>query len=167
MSRCPDCGAENLPGEEDCASCRTPIAGLDPPRSKPGGPMRRRILEGTVRDLKPRDAMALGPDKTVAEAVTLMRGRKTGCILVTDGKGLAGIFTERDLLRKVAGLKDPSKVRLSDVMQTEVQTLAEDEALAHAFHHMAVKGYHHLPVVRKDGGYGIVSSRDLLRYLCK
>lgn len=165
--KCPDCGHENLPGEETCEACHTDLSQLALPEAKANKEVRQKILEGTVSQLKPRAAVTLTPDRPVAEAVRLMRERKMGCVVVTQDGQLKGVFTERDLLNKVAGLKDPARTAVAEVMNTELHPLSASDTIAFAFHDMAVKGYRHIPVHMKDGSLGVISSRDLLRYLCQ
>ncbi|MBI4387358.1 MAG: CBS domain-containing protein [Elusimicrobia bacterium] len=164
--KCPDCGHENLAGEEACEACHTPLASLSIPNASRGKD-QRRILEGTVEDLHSHDALMLDPDRSVADAVRLMRGNKMGCVLVASHGDLCGIFTERDLLSQVAGLEKPEKTRLAEVMRANPQCLKEDDAVALAFHAMAVNGHRHVPIRRRDGTLGVISSRDLLDYLCR
>lgn len=164
--RCPDCGTENLSGAEDCSSCGSPLSALSAPRPDPKAPMQVRILEGTIASLKPHPAVTVPADATVARVVGLMREKKMGCVLVLKGKDLAGIFTERDLVVEVAGRLDPAETRVSAVMHKDPLTLREDEPVAYAFHSMALHSNRHIPVRFLDGSLGIVSSRDLLHYLC-
>lgn len=161
-ARCPDCGHENIAGEELCEACHT---FLSPPTPKDA--VARRILKGRVSDLEPAPAPCLQADASVADAVRLMREKRKGCVLVTRGRELASIFTERDLLLRVAGLKDPERLKLSEAMKPEPRCLRHDDTVAFAFHHMAVNGFRHVPVRLADGSLGVVSSRDLLRYLCR
>ena len=163
--RCPDCGQENIAGEEICQSCDAPLADLAMPRAKGG--VQTKIIEGTIADVNPHVAIAVAGTSTVADAIKLMRSGKMGCVLVMQEGALAGIFTERDLLMKIAGLKDPAQVRLADVMNHDPQCLSDTDSIAFAFHNMALKGYRHIPISRADGSLGIISSRDLLRYLCR
>ncbi|MCX5788996.1 MAG: CBS domain-containing protein [Elusimicrobia bacterium] len=161
---CPDCGHANLPGEEDCSACHAPISVLSTPQPKQG--MQAKILEGTVADLAPRPATIVGKDATVADAVKLMREQRSGCVLVTNGRALAGIFTERDLLLGSGPARDPSKTRLADLMRKDPDFLREDQPVAFAFNKMTAHGQHHVPVQRPNGSWALVSARDLLRYLC-
>lgn len=162
--KCPDCGAENLPGDEECGACRAPLASLALPQAKGAN---KKILEGTIAQLKPQLAISIPHTLTVAETIKLMRERKMGCVLVNNGGKLAGIFTERDVLMKIAGLKDPAKVKIADVMKGDPQCLTDEDSISFAFHNMAVNNYRHIPIKRKDGSLGIISSRDLLRFLCQ
>lgn len=165
--RCPDCGSENMAGEEACQACGTPLSSSAQLRTKAHGPAERRVLEGTLRDLSPVSAVSVPAERPAADAVELMREHKTGCVLVTREGRLAGIFTERDLLLCVAGLRDPRRTPVGEVMKPDPQCLSEDDTIAYAFHNMALMGHRHIPVTRKDRSYGIISSRDLLRYLCR
>src|SRR3954447_19304642 len=100
---CPFCGTVNLPGNDTCANCQEDLAGLDLPH--PGSPVERSLMEDRVRVLREQIPVTLPPEATVAEALERMLAANTGAVLVVaaDGK-LAGILTERDLLKKVAGL---------------------------------------------------------------
>ena len=165
--KCPDCGFENIAGEEVCESCSASLSSLALPEAKAKQGVQRKILEGSIADLGVHDAVVVSPQATVAEAVRLMREKKMGCVLVGDARSLLGICTERDLLMEVAGLQEPEKLRLSSVMTRDPQYLRDDHPIAFAFHNMALRNYRHIPILRANGTFGIVSSRDLLRYLCR
>lgn len=163
MTRCPDCGAENIPGTEDCESCRAPLAPLSYPQ--PRGDLSKKILEGTLAGLRPREAVSVPPSATVAQAARRMREGGLGSALVVEDGRIAGILSERDLVLSVAGLRDPDQVRVSEVMRADPVCLKEDDPVGFAFHHMTVGGYRHLPVQLDRGAIGMISARDLLRYL--
>lgn len=105
------------------------------------------------------------PDMTVRTAVKAMSERNIGAILLVGPSGqLSGIFTERDVLKKVvaAGL-DPDKTTLSSVMTSKVITLTPDHYLTHALHLMHQGNFRHVPIVDAQGKpVGVVSSRDAL-----
>lgn len=161
--KCPDCHKENIPGEDLCSGCAHPLPA--PVRRAPSGDIAQRVRQGTVSDLMPRPAVSIPPDATAAEAARMMREEKVGCVLIATAGGVVGILTERDLLRDVAGLKEPSSVKVSEIMHARPEMLRADEPVTHAFHQMAVGGYRHMPVISEDGAVGMISSRDLLRYL--
>jgi len=163
--KCPDCGHENLAGEEACEACDAPLADLGPqPKSRD----QKKILEGKISELKPRKAITLGPKDSVKDAVLRMRKEQMGCALITEGSRVTGIFSERDLMLKVAGSKDPARIRLDEAMRpVSSQSLREDDPVAFAFHRMALDSRRHVPIRLRDGSLGIISSRDLLRYLCQ
>lgn len=163
MPQCPSCGAVNIAGESECQSCGTSLLASEAGAPKKG--MEKRILEGVVSDLKPREAWSVPPSQRVKDAVDLMRSKKGGCVLVLEKGELQGVFSERELL-----LLDPSisdQTPISEVMWEETPCLLPSDWVADAFHQMAVSGHRHLPVNLGDGKYGVVSSRDLLGYLCR
>lgn len=108
-------------------------------------------------------AVTDSPGDTVAEASAKMRQQQTGSLLVMEGDELAGIFTERDVLRIVAEGQDPKHVSLRDAMTTDVVTIPPDTVLREAAEIMFQNWFRHLPV-RTEGGevVGIISLRDLL-----
>jgi len=162
---CPACGKDNLPGAEECESCQEPLSRLSAPQATRG--IQKRILEGKLSELKPRGAISVAEKDFVRGAVETMRRNKVGCVLVMEGGRLKGILTERDILYKVAPRPDGLELKASEVMVSRPETLGEEDNIAVAFHKMAVGGYRHLPVLMKDGSYGILSARDLLSYLCR
>lgn len=104
----------------------------------------------------------LSPEDTVIDAVTLMRDRRIGAILVTNDQALVGIITERDIVfRVVAATRDPETTRIAEVMTTDPDAVAPGADVMTALERMQSGGYRHLPVV--DGGalVGIVSIRDI------
>ena len=79
-----------------------------------------------------------------------------------DGELLAGILTERDVLRAVArGIRDDAVVR--DWMTTDPDTIEPDETIEHAATLMMHGGFRHLPVTEGGSVVGILSIRDLMR----
>jgi signal-transduction protein with cAMP-binding, CBS, and nucleotidyltransferase domain len=159
--KCPSCGVDNLQGADVCDGCGHDMSAVAP---KPRG-LSKRILEGTISDLHPRDAITVGPEKTVPDVVRLMREKGMGCVLVVESEDIRGIMTERDLLFGVAGVEKAENVELSELMHRDPVCLKEDDPVSYAFHHMSVGGFRHLPIKRANGSIGMISARDLLRYL--
>ena len=162
---CPSCGHDNLPGAEDCVDCQEPLSQLDRPQAVRG--MQKKILEGTVGQLKPKEALFVQAEDKVADALALMRKDKVGCVLVLDGKKLKGLLSEREILLNAAGKAGAEQLAVSAVMQPDPEVLKEKDPINVAFHRMAVGGYRHLPVARENGGFRILSARDFLRFLCE
>ena len=122
----------------------------------------------TLQDLvaqKGHEVAAVQPADTVLQAANLMNEQNIGGVVVMDGSRLAGIFTERDVLRRVvaAGL-DPATTRVSEVMSAPVLTCPPDLDIDDCAALMTTRGLRHLPV--QDGGTltGIVTMRDLLAH---
>ena len=158
---CPSCGHANIDGIDFCDVCQESLTAPAPTRG-----IEKRILEGCVADLAPKKALSVASRELISAAVDVMRDARVGCLLVIDGGKLAGVLSERELLRQVS---DPFKLTSTagSLMRTGLYSLREDDSVADAFHSMAVTGHRHLPVQLKQGDYGIVSARDLLHYLCR
>jgi CBS domain-containing protein len=114
-----------------------------------------------VRELMSSDLLTVEPDVGVIAVVQQMVKRNVGAVLVLDDGRLAGIMTERDLLRAVArGLGDDAVVR--DHMTPHPETIAPDDTSEHAVVLMIHGGFRHLPVVDGAEVLGIISIRDLV-----
>lgn len=113
-------------------------------------------------------ALTDAPDDTLADASAKMWQQQTGSLLVMDGDRLAGIITERDLLRFVGEGGDPGAVKLSDVMTKDPVTVADTTRLKDAAEIMFERWFRHLPVVNSDGKVvGVISLRDLLSLVAR
>lgn len=103
---------------------------------------------------------------TVSEAVSEMNDKGIGALLVLDGRRPVGIFTERDVLRRIVDPdKDPALVRVSEVMTRELVMISIDTRVDEAMALMTERRFRHLPVT--DGGevVGMLSSGDLMRWI--
>jgi len=162
---CPNCGYDNIQGTDLCESCGSDLAGFDLPEAQPG--FRGRLMTDHVGDLHliaPPAAVQI--DTTAAEAISLMREARHGCVLVQNESELVGIFTERDVLTRVIRPgKAPQQVSMSEVMTPQPITLAPSDPPAHAIHLSAAGGLRHLPVVEGDRTLGFISVRHLLRHI--
>ena len=116
--------------------------------------------------LEPRRLVVAAPHATVAEAARLMKKGRVGAVLVVEEGRLVGIFTERDaLFRVIACGLDPESTPLHEVMTADPVVLRPDDSVAVAIHKMAVGGFRHIPLVVDGSATGIVSARDLFRYI--
>lgn len=107
------------------------------------------------------DIVSVAPTTTVAEAATVMGTNHIGAALVMDGEALAGIFTERDVMRAVASDFDAAGHLVGQWMTPQPVTLAPDAAPREALELMLERGFRHLPVVEAGKVVGVVSIRDL------
>ena len=109
-----------------------------------------------------RDLLTVEAGRPVVEVAQRMAERNVGAVLVLDDGRLAGIMTERDLMRAVArGLTEGTLV--SECMTTHPDTIAPDDTIEHAAVLMIHGGYRHLPVVDGDEVVGVLSIRDLVQ----
>jgi CBS domain-containing protein len=115
-----------------------------------------------LRELMSTDLVTVHPGATVAEAAQLMSLRHVGSVLVMDGNDdLAGIFTERDIVRALASEFDAAHQTVAGWMTREpvVMDLAVDGR--EALDRMILEGFRHLPIADGDRIVGVVSIRDL------
>lgn len=102
---------------------------------------------------------------TVLAATEAMCAAHVGSLLVMDGDVLRGIFTERDLLKRVVlARRDPSTTRVGDVMTTDVVCIAHDLSVREAMEIVTKRRVRHLPVVLDGRVIGLVSIGDLVRW---
>lgn len=162
---CPACGHDNLAGTDRCDGCMAPLMKLDVPQPRSG--LQERLMEDSIAALNPAAAIAVAADSPVSRAVELMKRHHVGCVLVMNGKQLAGIFSERDFLLKVAGSdRSVDQIPLREVMTAKPVALSPEDSIRFALHEMSVGGFRHIPLVRGDEAVGIISIRDVLSYLC-
>ncbi len=162
---CPRCAFDNLPGENECRSCLCDLTALD--RPAPHDRVELSLMADTVGRLSPRAPVLVPADASVAQAVRVLLDEDVGAVLIVDVAGsLIGIFSERDLLTKVAGLEKPlAELPVDQFMTPNPQTVKADDKLAFALRQMDVGGYRHLPIVHEGKPVGMVSVRDLIRHL--
>ncbi len=109
-----------------------------------------------------REVYFLSPGMTVAEAVAYMAERSVGAVSVLENDRLVGIFSERDLLKRViAAGRDPGGTRVSEVMTGNVLVADAEESHAACLARMRQAKIRHLPVFSKGRLLGLVTMRDL------
>jgi citrate synthase len=119
-------------------------------------------METIVRDLMTSPAITCTGADTLAVAAHLMQEADTGSVIVTEDGKVAGILTERDLLRAAASSGDPSAEAVHLWMTARPDVLHPDERVDAAWASLTAHHYRHLPVVEGDELVGVVSLRDLM-----
>jgi len=114
-----------------------------------------------LRDLMTARVATTTPDAPVAAAAAAMVDAHVGSAIVVQGTFLAGILTERDVLRAAASGAALTTSRVSEWMTPDPQTASPDTTAAEAAQLMLLNGFRHLPVVEGRTICGIVSLRDL------
>jgi CBS domain-containing protein len=165
-TECPDCGHENILGTDECDSCGAALARVE--ELKPRTGIEKRIIEGAVGDLSPRHAVSLGPDDSALAAIERMRHHKIGCVLIEKDGRYLGMISEREILYHAPLAKtDLARTKLRSLVWSDSGCLNDTDELAWAFNRMALSAHLHIAVKLSKGGMGVVSARDLLKYLCR
>ena len=130
--------------------------------------IRGALFDDTVAMLGPAEPVCLRETATVQEAIERMLARRQAGVLVVDGDGrLSGIFTERDVLTRVAGPgRDARQTALGEVMTRDPEALGPGARVAYAVHSMSVAGDRTVPRVDADRRpVGVVTVSDVIRWL--
>ncbi len=111
------------------------------------------------------EPLRVSPDTPVHEVVALMQERRNGCVTVQESGTLKGVFTERDILKRVlvGGVGQDRPVEA--VMTKRVDVLARSDSVANVIRKMHAGGYRHMPVVDDGRVIGIISVREVVQFL--
>ena len=120
-----------------------------------------------IRNLRVRKPLVVQRGRTVREALDLMQEKRASCLLITDGDRLAGILTERDIVRKgLAPGTSLTTLRVEEIMTPDPESFQPDDSVAFVVNAMHVGGYRHVPVVdEKHRPVATVSVRDLIGFI--
>ena len=163
---CPACGFDNTPGSDTCEECNQSLS--DQYMEDIDKAAETSIFTRPLLELNPRPAACVEPETSIADAISRLKSRNLGCVLVTGHGGeLAGIFTERDVLYKVAGLiQDLEGIPVESFMTPRPTALKPSDPISHALHLMGLHGFRHVPLVDEDGiPVGYTSFRDIVRFM--
>lgn len=130
--------------------------------------LAKNLKVDSVSRLQPTPPLHVAPSHTVAEAVDLMRRERVGCLLVCQDAKVVGIFTERDLIRRVLAVGKALTLRLAECMTPNPVAVHPKDPIAVAVRRMVEGGYRHLPVVEGDGRLvGVISVKRIVHYLAE
>jgi predicted transcriptional regulator len=164
---CPSCGYDNMEGADRCEECLTSLRHLDVPRADGAEGLARSVMEDDLSELD-QEFLGLSSNTSALDAIETMKQLRVGCALVIDDGKLVGIFTERDVLKKLTG-KDalPPSTAIRELMSPNPETLRETDSVATAVNKMSMGRYRHIPIVKADGTYAVTSIKHVLRYIAK
>jgi CBS domain-containing protein len=134
----------------------------------PGSPdLESALANESVGGAASHPALLVDATTPLAEVLELMRDGNRGAALVVGNGTLVGIFTERDVLMKVAGQPiDLDHTAVSQVMTVDPVTLPVEATVAFALNKMLIEGFRHIPLVDdQNRPVAVVSMRDLIDYL--
>lgn len=120
------------------------------------------LIRHVIRD---REPYSMRESNTVQEAAAFMASRNIGAVCIVDESGkLLGVFSERDVLRRVVvQQRDPATVKVGEVLSELRAVINCDETPHQALERMELIGTRHLPVVDGERWVGMLSMRDLMR----
>jgi CBS domain-containing protein len=164
MIVCPYCQAENIEGADECAECNEPLTDLSV--RIPATSVEADLLRDRIERLWPKSPSTVSPQTTVGQVLQKMVVERIGCVMIVDAGKLVGIFSERDALMKLntdaARFLDKP---IAQFMTPDPVTLETNDKIAFALHKMNVGGYRHIPILFEGKLAGVISIRDILRYL--
>lgn len=119
-----------------------------------------------VQQYMTKDVKTCTENDSVAFATKKMAKFNIGSIIVVKNEKPVGIFTERDLVRRVIALdKNSAEVLIGDVMTKKLITIDAKESIGVAYHIFIERNVRHAPVVKDEKLLGIVSRKDLAKVL--
>ncbi len=111
---------------------------------------------------------AVAPDASVRAAVGVLNANNIGALLVMNGTHLLGVFTERDVLRRVVGEhRDPDTTKVGDVMTHEIVVMRPSATVQDAMAVVSERRCRHLPIVEGGSVLGVISAGDLNHWLIR
>jgi CBS domain-containing protein len=120
---------------------------------------------GDILRIKGTEVVSVGPDATVLEAARCMNEHGIGSVLVLEDGALVGIFTERDVLRRVVAVqRDPASTPVREVMTPRLVTCDPGTDMEACAQSMSGGRIRHLPVIAGGKLAGLVTSGDVLAY---
>lgn len=161
---CPFCKYDNMSGAATCDNCGQDLTDLDLPR--PRSAMEASIMETSLSALRPKSPVIVPPEATVAEVIRILREHHIGCVLVGSEDEVVGIFSERDVLTRLADrYGERASLPISQFMTAQPEQLDLGAPIGFALDRMSIGSFRHLPITRHGRPEGIISTRDILRFL--
>jgi CBS domain-containing protein len=164
MIVCPYCDAENIEGADECEACNESLSEMSV--RVPASSVEADLLRDRIERLWPKSPSTVPPTMPVGQVLKKMVDQTIGCVMIVDGGKLIGIFSERDALMKL-NTDAPRLIDrpISQFMTPDPVTLEANDKIAFALHKMNVGGYRHIPILFSGKLVGVISIRDILRYL--
>lgn len=109
--------------------------------------------------------VSIASDATIQEACRLLAEHRIGALLILENGRVAGVFSERDVVRAVAQQGEHAlQIPLSEVMSRNVLTCKPEDSVDDVMAVMTARRVRHLPVLDGDNLVGIVSIGDVVKY---
>ena len=119
-----------------------------------------------IAELMVTDMVTARADETVSEVAEKMNRNKVGAVLIVDGGSLLGLFSERDLLSRMAAQhRNLEQTKVGEVATRDVVTIEVGASIKEVLDIFRARRFRHLPVVQNGKPVGILSTRDFHEYL--
>jgi len=128
--------------------------------------LEQAICERPASEIQHQPYTTISPDDSVAVALNKLADDHIACLLVKEEGKLVGVFTNREVLNKVALEDDILDRPVREVMTAEPVCVRDDDPVAATLCVMAVHGYRHVPILKSDDEiYGIISPQRVTKFL--
>ena len=119
----------------------------------------------TILKSKGSDVSTLGPNVTLQDAARLLTEQRIGAVVIVNGQSLAGILSERDIVKAIAAHGAVALAKpVRDVMTTRVVTCDLNDSVDEIMDSMTAGRFRHLPVVEAGMLIGIISIGDVVKH---
>jgi len=123
------------------------------------------VMVSVAKDIVEKEFISLGKEKSCLDAAKAMKAKKHGYVIVSSSRGVPeGMVTEWDFLAKViAEGRDPARVRLDEIMTSELVSVDAKTGLDEVAQLMALKGIRRVLVLEDDTVLGVITAATMLR----
>lgn len=124
-------------------------------------------LEAPLSILSVSDPITVHEATSIQTVINILQEKSIGCLMVVNNNKLTGIFTERDMMLKVAGKGlDWTQEKVSSYMTGDVDTLKMGDPIAYALNKMVIGGFRHVPIIDDDAKpVGLISVKDIINHI--
>ena len=117
-----------------------------------------------ISEIMTNDVAVIASSASVRAAARLMAAEDISCLVVMNDGAVAGVFTERDLLKRVIAVKrNPDQTRLKQVMSSPVVSISREQSVLSAMKMLESIGIRRLVVMDGETLYGLVTQTDILK----
>ena len=121
-------------------------------------------IQDVIQHKASQDVVTIGPDATVRELIALLAEHNVGALVVSDdGERVAGIVSERDVVRRLHADATVLDTPVSSIMTVDVRTCAREDSLTDLMQTMTEHRIRHVPVVADGRLTGIISIGDVVK----
>jgi CBS domain-containing protein len=121
-------------------------------------------IQDVIKHKASQDVVTIGPDATVRELIALLAEHNVGALVVSDdGEHVAGIVSERDVVRRLHADEAVLDSPVRSIMTAEVRTCSGEDGLTDLMQTMTQHRIRHVPVVADGRLTGIISIGDVVK----